>query len=109
MVDRANRHPADQLSDVRSRIRELEQEESELRSYLLRHPDDLVGSEYVALVSPRSHKSVDMESLRREVRGDPPSHHHRDEAKWLFVPRFQPHKVDGYGIGRRALRSSLAS
>jgi hypothetical protein len=43
MVDRANRHPADQLSDVRSRIRELEQEESELRSYLPAHASPIAS------------------------------------------------------------------
>ena len=66
-MDRANRHPVDRLSDVRSEIRELEREEAELRSYLLHHPDDLVGVEYIALVSSRSYKRVNMESLRREV------------------------------------------
>ena len=66
-MDRANRHPVDRLSDVRSEIRELEREEAELRSYLLHHPDDLVGVEYTALVSSRSYKRVNMEGLRREV------------------------------------------
>jgi hypothetical protein len=66
-IDGDNRHPADQLSDVRAQIKELEEQESELRSYLLRHPDDLTGLEYIALVSSRSYKRVDMEGLRREV------------------------------------------
>jgi hypothetical protein len=44
---------------------ELEQEESKLRSYLLRHPDDLVGSEYAAMVTSRAYQRVDMESLRQ--------------------------------------------
>jgi hypothetical protein len=64
-IDGDNRHPADQLSDVRARIKELEQEEAGLRSYLLRHPDDLVGSEYVAIVTYK--RVLDMESLRQEV------------------------------------------
>jgi hypothetical protein len=66
MVDGDNRHPADRLSDVRAQIKELEQEESSLRSYLLRHPDDLVGSEYIAHVSARNYKRINMESLRQE-------------------------------------------
>jgi len=35
-----NRHPADRLADVRSEIKRLEAEETELRSYLLEHPSD---------------------------------------------------------------------
>jgi hypothetical protein len=84
MVDRANRHPADQLSDVRAQIKQLEQEEAELRAYLLRHPDDLVGLEYTALVSSRSYKRVDMEGLRREV-GDAAIRRHTTTTPVSFV------------------------
>ena len=36
----SKRHAADRLSDVRTRIRELEAEEDSLRAYLLQRPDD---------------------------------------------------------------------
>jgi hypothetical protein len=65
--DLSNRHPAGRLGDVRAQIKELENEEIKLRSYLLQHPDDLTGLEYTALVSSRSYKRVNMDSLRREV------------------------------------------
>jgi hypothetical protein len=44
-IDGRDRPPVDRLDDVRSRIRELEQQNSDLRAYLLQHPDDLVGSD----------------------------------------------------------------
>jgi hypothetical protein len=83
-MESTNRHPADRLSDVRAQIKELEQEESRLRSYLLHHPDDLVGSEHVALVSSRSYKRIDTESLRREV-GDAVIRRHTTTTPVTFV------------------------
>ena len=38
-----NRQPADRLADVRSEIKRLEAEETELRSYLFEHPSDRTG------------------------------------------------------------------
>jgi hypothetical protein len=75
MKDGDNRHPADRLSDVRAQIKELEQEESSLRSCLLRHPDDLIGSEHIALVSSilqaRRHGKPARGGRRRR---NPPAH-----------------------------------
>jgi hypothetical protein len=39
-MDESNRHAVDRLSDVRTQLKELEQEEAGLRAYLLHHPDD---------------------------------------------------------------------
>jgi hypothetical protein len=36
-VEEHNRHPADRLADVRQDIKRLEEEEQELRVYLLEH------------------------------------------------------------------------
>ena len=66
-MDQSNRHAADRLADVRSQLKELEQEEASLRSYILRHPDDLTGEQYEAIISERSRKHVDLESLEGEV------------------------------------------
>jgi hypothetical protein len=41
----ANRHPADQLADIRSEIRRLQSRE-ELRAWLLEHPADRRGMDY---------------------------------------------------------------
>jgi hypothetical protein len=38
-----NRHPADELAEVRAEIGRLELREEELRQWLIAHPDDLVG------------------------------------------------------------------
>jgi hypothetical protein len=49
-MDGSNRHAADRLDNVRSKLKALEEEEANLRAYLLRHPDDLAGDEYEAVV-----------------------------------------------------------
>ena len=38
-MEESNRHPTDRLADVRHEIKRLEQEEQELRVYLLEHPN----------------------------------------------------------------------
>jgi hypothetical protein len=62
-----NRHPADELADVRGEIERLERREQELRSYLLSHPDDRVGSEHVAMVGSQRRKRVDLKALADEI------------------------------------------
>jgi hypothetical protein len=58
-----NRQPADRLADVRSEIKRLEAEETELRSYLFEHPSDRTGEEHVAVVGSQSRKRVDLKAL----------------------------------------------
>jgi hypothetical protein len=50
-------------------IRELEQQEEELRHYyyLLNHPHDRVGDQYHACIRPMSRRHVDVKSLAIEV------------------------------------------
>ena len=62
-----NRQPADRLADVRSEIKRLEAEETELRSYLFEHPSDRTGEEHVAVVGSQSRKRVDLKALADEI------------------------------------------
>jgi hypothetical protein len=66
-LERSNQHPADKLAMVRSRIKELELEEEQLRNWLLAHPDDCTGFDFAALISTRSTRRIDAEALRRHV------------------------------------------
>jgi hypothetical protein len=45
-----NRHPADELADVRAEIKRLEARESKLREVLCMPDADLIGDEYSAAV-----------------------------------------------------------
>jgi hypothetical protein len=62
-----NRHPADELADVRSEIRRLEDREEELRAYLLEHPHDRKGVDYEALIGQQQRKRVDLRALADEI------------------------------------------
>jgi hypothetical protein len=62
-----NRHPADELADVRSEIKRLTARENELRAYLLEHPDDREGDDYVVSVASQSRKKVDLRRLADEI------------------------------------------
>jgi hypothetical protein len=62
-----NRHPADRLADVRSEIKRLEAEEAELRIYLLAHPNDREGDDYVVSIASQSRKKVDLKRLADEI------------------------------------------
>jgi len=62
-----NRHPADRLADVRSKLKRLEAEEAKLRAYLLEHPTDRTGEEHVAVVGSQSRKRVDLKALADEI------------------------------------------
>jgi hypothetical protein len=62
-----NRHPVDRLADVRFEIKKLEAEEEALRAYLLEHPEDRIGEEYVVVVGSQSRKRVDLKGLADEV------------------------------------------
>jgi hypothetical protein len=62
-----NRHPADELADVRSEIRRLEDREQELRIYLLEHPHDRTGIEHIATVREQRRSRVDLKALAAEI------------------------------------------
>jgi hypothetical protein len=63
----SNRHPADELADVRAELRRLEDREQKLRAYLLEHPDDRIGAEHVASVGEQQRKRVDLKALADEI------------------------------------------
>jgi hypothetical protein len=62
-----NRHPADGLADIRSEIKRLTIREGELRAYLLEHPDDREGDDYVVSIASQSRKRVDLKRLADEI------------------------------------------
>jgi hypothetical protein len=61
-----NRHPADELADVRARIRELERRESALRRIIIADPDQRDGEEFKASVGERPCERADMKALKRD-------------------------------------------
>jgi hypothetical protein len=66
-VEEHNRHPADRLADVRQDIKRLEEEEQELRVYLLEHPHDRTGIEHIATIGEQRRSRVDMKGLADEI------------------------------------------
>jgi hypothetical protein len=62
-----NRHPADELADVRSEIKRLTIRKGELRAYLLEHPDDREGDDYVVSIVSQSRQKVDLKRLADEI------------------------------------------
>ena len=59
-----NRHPADDLADVREELKRLEQRETVLREYLIAHPDDRHGARFVAELKDVTTARVDLKELR---------------------------------------------
>jgi hypothetical protein len=45
-----NRHPADELADIRAQIKELEARQQVLREWLIAHPHDLRGASVRAAI-----------------------------------------------------------
>src|SRR5262245_62355480 len=66
-MEEHNRHPADRLADVRQEIKCLEQEEQELRAYLLGHPHDRTGVEHIATIGEQRRSRVDIKALADEI------------------------------------------
>jgi hypothetical protein len=66
-MERGNRHPVDRLADIRSEIKRLEEEERELRAYLLEHPHDRTGTEYMATIGEQRRSRVDFKALADEI------------------------------------------
>jgi DNA-binding MurR/RpiR family transcriptional regulator len=71
----SNRHPVDELADIRSEIKRLTVREEELRRYLLEHPNDREGDDYVVSIASQSRKRVDLKRLADEI-GVPPATFH---------------------------------
>jgi hypothetical protein len=67
MTTASNRHPVDELADVRAEIKRLEGREDELRAYLLEHPSDRVGINHVATIGEQRRKRVDLRALADEI------------------------------------------
>ena len=59
-----NRHPADDLADVREDIKKLTERETVLREYLIAHPDDRVGARFAAELKDVTTARVDLKELR---------------------------------------------
>jgi hypothetical protein len=68
MTMKPNRHPADELADVRAEIRRLQEREEALRAHLLEHPEDRIGDDYTVSISSQSRKHVDQAAGRRDRR-----------------------------------------
>jgi hypothetical protein len=66
-MELSNRHPADELADIRSEIRQLEDREKELRAYLLEHPEDRIGVEHIASVGSQTRKRINLKGLADEI------------------------------------------
>jgi hypothetical protein len=60
-----NRHPADELADVRAQIRSLQERETELRTTILNGKCSLAGDDYIAVVQTRPQNRVDIPALRK--------------------------------------------
>jgi hypothetical protein len=61
---KSNRHPADQLGEVREQIRELQAKEDRLRKVLL-NGDSLVGDDYAATIQKQSQSRLDTAEARK--------------------------------------------
>jgi len=60
----SNRHPADEMHDVKERIAEFEEREAELREILIAATEaERVGEEWIAHVSEQHRKTLDREAL----------------------------------------------
>ena len=55
-----NRHPADELADIRSEIKQLEIREAELRNELLADGTDRVGVQYEAFIRTQTQRRLDI-------------------------------------------------
>jgi hypothetical protein len=67
----SNRHPADQIADVRQRIGVLKKQEAGLRKILINATEaDRVGDEWIARVSEQKKRLLDREGLERQFGTD---------------------------------------
>src|SRR5262245_26399609 len=64
---RTNRHPADQLAEIRSTIRNLEEREAILRAELLADGANRRGDEWEAVIKVRKIERLDVPAARRAL------------------------------------------
>lgn len=62
-----NRHPIDELADVRAELKRLKAREAELRDVILAGGCELVGDQFEASVRETKSERIDVEALRREM------------------------------------------
>ena len=62
-----NRHPVDQLADVRSEIKILKEREQALRAEVLASSDDMSGDENEAVICELAVEHVDLDLMKREL------------------------------------------
>jgi hypothetical protein len=61
-----NRHPIDEIHDIRREIRRLEARERELRQAVIQS-GDLTGDEYEAVLKHSVSERIDISALRRQL------------------------------------------
>lgn len=61
-----NRHPVDELGEVRAEIKRLEARERELREAVLRGECDKLGEDYRATIKEHVRNSLDSAAVRAE-------------------------------------------
>jgi hypothetical protein len=61
-----NRHPVDELADVRKQQRQIEERIEELRGLIISGACGLVGAEHAATLKVRTNRRVDIKELQRE-------------------------------------------
>lgn len=62
-----NRHPVDELVEVRERLRELEQHHDWLRDQILAGECGLVGDEHEASITVRTSERLDLAKIKAEL------------------------------------------
>lgn len=62
-----NRHPADELADVRERIRELAKREGELVEMLKQPEANLIGDDFSVTIKTGQRRSISVETAERIV------------------------------------------
>lgn len=62
----SNRHPVDELADVREAMKVLKTREAELRAAILTHECGLTGDEYEATIKETETERVDTKELKKE-------------------------------------------
>lgn len=63
----SNRHPVDELSDVRSEMNRLKAREEELRDLILSDGCDLTGDQFMASVTTSQQNKLDMDAARKAL------------------------------------------
>lgn len=62
-----NRHPVDELADVRAEVKRLQLREAELRKLILAEECELTGDQYEAVIRRQESERIDVDRLRREL------------------------------------------